>query len=187
LVNELTLGLTPANVRAYEESGWLTAAQRGEPWALEQMYSENQTAIYALCWRLLGRADDAEDATQSTFMQAFRALPRFRGASSPKTWLYRIAVNEATNLLRKRATAPAMLEGDAPVQDGAPSITEQVVVKGAMSRLKPDHRVVLALRFWEELSYEEIATVLGVPLPTVKMRLKRAKEAFRRAYEGGRP
>jgi len=58
------------------------------------------------------------------------------------------------------------------------------MVRGAMARQKPDHRVVLALRFWEELSYEEIAAVLGLPLPTVKMRLKRAKEAFRKAYEG---
>jgi RNA polymerase sigma-70 factor (ECF subfamily) len=184
VVNELTLELAPSNVRAYDDRGWLAAAQRGEPWALERMYEENHAAVYALCHRLLGRSDDAEDATQSTFVQAFRALPRFRGAASPKTWLYRIAVNEATNLLRKRAKAPAPLEGDAPVGDGAPRVTEHVMVRGAMARLKPDHRVVLALRFWEELSYEEIAAVLGLPLPTVKMRLKRAKEAFRKAYEG---
>ena len=65
-----------------EAPGWLAAARHGEPWALEQFYDCYQPAIYALCHRLLGRAEDAEDATQATFVRAFRQLGGFRGDCS---------------------------------------------------------------------------------------------------------
>ncbi|HZP83358.1 MAG TPA: sigma-70 family RNA polymerase sigma factor [Chthonomonadaceae bacterium] len=168
------------------EQHWLPAARRGERWALEQLYHAYQAQIYSFCYRLLRCADDAEDATQTTFTSAFRALPDFRGDSSLKTWLYRIAVNEATASLRRRRRVGAPIDEEAPVPDGAGSVVERIAVREAMARMKPEQRVVLGLRYWEAMSYAEIAEVLNLSLPKVKMRLHRAREAFRKQYEAER-
>jgi RNA polymerase sigma-70 factor (ECF subfamily) len=173
----------PCRAEVLEEQGWLTAARRGEPWALEQLYQSYQAQVYALCYRLLGSAHDAEDAAQTTFVRAFSALPRFRGDSSPRTWLYRIATNEALGLLRRRREAPELLEEEAVTADGAAAVVERLAVQAALARLTPDHRAILVLRLWEDLSYLEIAAVLGISLPAVKMRLSRARDEFRKYYE----
>src|ERR1044071_8425971 len=85
-----------------DEGTWLPAARRGERWALEIFYHAYSAPVRTLCYRLLGRIDDAEDAMQAAFVRAFRALPAFRGDCPLKAWLYRIAVNEAILMLRKR-------------------------------------------------------------------------------------
>jgi RNA polymerase sigma-70 factor (ECF subfamily) len=147
---------------------------------LEHLFQNHHSAIYALCRRLLGSADDAQDATQAAFVHAFRELHRFRGDCSLRTWLYRIAVNEATGQLRRRAR---VRDAD-PDEDRQPAgLDEQIAVRLALERVKPAHRTVLVLRFWEGLSYEEIGEVLRISLPAVKMRLFRAREEFRRFYE----
>src|SRR5437868_6554778 len=99
-----------AKAAAPDEESWLAAARMGESRALEQFYHCYQTVVYSLCYRLLGRAEDAQDATQAAFIRAFREVPRFRGDSSVRTWLYRIAVNEALGILRKRRDTAAMPE-----------------------------------------------------------------------------
>jgi RNA polymerase sigma-70 factor, ECF subfamily len=169
-----------------EERSWLPSARRGEAWALERFYVCYQPQVYALCHRLLGRTEDAEDATQATFVKAFRAIETFRGESAAKTWLYRIAVNEALTLLRRRGRTGEPLDEELSTADDATPATERVAIDDALRRLKPEHRTALILRFWEELSYEEIAGILNVPLSTVKMRLSRAKAEFRKHY-GGEP
>ena len=174
--------------KAVNEEQWLDAARRGQDWALEQFFQCYQPAVYALCHRLLGRAEDAEDATQAAFVRAFVALPKFRGNSQVKTWLYRIAVNEALGLLRKRGDAPVELDETFPASSPGQeydNVQEHLAVQRALWALKPEHRAILTLRFWEELSYEEIALVLNARLPTVKMRLARAREQFQKCYEVG--
>ncbi len=183
-VEEVIVGIPP-RMDTLEERVWLPAARRGERWALEHFYAHHQPRLYALCYRLLGREEDAQDAMQAAFVQAFRALPGFRGDSAARTWLFRIAVNQAMTILRRRGAAPLPMEFDMPVPDGAPAVTERLAVRAAMARLSPEHRAVLTLRYWESLAYDEIATVLGLPMPTVKMRLKRARDAFRRHYDAG--
>jgi RNA polymerase sigma-70 factor, ECF subfamily len=173
----------PPRAEAPDEPGWLNAARRGEPWALEQLYQSHQPQIYALCFRLLERAEDAEDAVQSTFIRAFRALPRFRGDSTARTWLYRIATNESLGILRRRRDPTPVADRAASSPDGTAQVVERLAVRAALARLTPDHRAILALRLWEELSYTEIATVLGISLPAVKMRLNRARAEFRKYYE----
>jgi RNA polymerase sigma-70 factor (ECF subfamily) len=162
---------------------WLPAARRGEAWALERLYHCHQTQVYALCHRLLERAEDAEDAVQATFVHAFRALPRFRGDSTLRTWLFRIATNEALGLLRRRRPEATTVDEAPAGPDTAGAVVERLAVRTALARLTPDHRAILVLRLWEELSYEEIAAVLGISMPAVKMRLNRARAEFRRYYE----
>ena len=169
-----------------EEPYWLAAAQNGEPQALERLFQTYHGPVYALCYRMLSRADDAEDATQSTFVGAFRALAQFRGRSTLKTWLYRIAVNESLNLLRQRRGAPAMLPDDATSTDTAPDIVEKQAVQLVLQRMRLEQRLPLILFYWEELSCEEIAGVLNISVSAAKMRLKRAREEFQRQYVGER-
>lgn len=173
----------PARGEIEDEKRWLAAARLGEAWALERFYHQHQSRVYGLCMRLLGRCEDAEDAMQATFVRAFRELPRFRGDSSARTWLYRIAVNEALGMLRRRRDLAPPDEQVPGTADTGLSATERIAVQVALARLKPDHRAVLVLRFWEELSYEEVAEVLGLSLSAVKMRVKRARDAFRKCYE----
>ncbi len=175
------------------EAALIAAARGGEQAAFGQIYETHYRDVYRLCRRIVGGDADAEDALQATFVKAFTALARFRGECALRTWLYRIAVNEATTLLRQRAAfpvAPIGADEDAAVGglragggDDAASIAERLAVRGLMETLRPDHRAILALRFWEELSYEEIAHVLNLSLPAMKMRLRRAKAEFRDLWE----
>ena len=87
------------------EHEWLSAARNGERWALEQLYRSHNAPIYALCYRILGRSEDAEDAMQAAFVHAFRELPRFRGDCAARTWLYRIASNKWRRLTRSESAA----------------------------------------------------------------------------------
>jgi RNA polymerase sigma-70 factor (ECF subfamily) len=179
----LTARTYPGTERA-AEAQWLHAARNGERWALEQFYQRHYSQIYALCYRILGRSEDAEDAMQAAFVHAFRELPGFRGDSMARTWLYRIATNEAINSLRKRRRSVNETEADLAVStpDAAPAVQRRLAVHSALSRLRPDHNVILVLRYWEDLSYEEICSVLNLSMPTVKMRLSRARAEFRRHY-----
>jgi RNA polymerase sigma-70 factor (ECF subfamily) len=166
---------------------YLALAKTGDENALAQFYAEYKEPVWRLCRRLLRREADAEDVLQTTFVKAFSALPQFRGDASLKTWLFRIAVNEAISLLRRRDSSCLSTNDEELGEYPAPDVmsdTERVAVRTLVLSLKPDFRTVLVLRYWEELSYEEIASVLSLPLPSVKMRLHRAKEAFRDLYTG---
>jgi len=179
-----------ALIQRREASGqppWFMAAKQGETWALEQFYYSYRPMVYTLCYRLLSNLDDAEDATQTTFMCAIRGLKRFRGDSSIRTWIYRIAVNEATALLRCRRKRPLQLDPEnepANIAAGTfPGNTENLVIQSALARVSADHRAILVLRFWEEMSYEDISQALRISLSATRMRIRRAKLEFRKYYQ----
>ncbi len=162
-----------------EQPAYLPLARTGNADALALLYADYREPVWRLCRRLLLSEADAQDVLQTTFVKAFAGLPGFRGDASVKTWLLRIAVNEANTILRRREAVPITEETPEPTTVGD---AERVAVRSLVDALKPEFRTVIVLRFWEELSYEEIATVLNLPLPGVKMRLHRAKEAFRKMY-----
>jgi RNA polymerase sigma-70 factor (ECF subfamily) len=173
----------PERVDAEEERAWLAAARAGEPWALERFFRANAAQVHALCSRMLGRQDDAEDAVQAAFVRAFHALARFRGDSSLRTWIYRIAVNECISVLRRRReTGPIPESVATESESGAVVVRESVAT--ALGCLGPDQRAILVLRYWEEMDCEEIAQVLGISLSAVKMRLHRARAEFKKRYDG---
>src|SRR5258708_7888185 len=91
-----------AATKVIPAEAWLGEARRGEAGALELFYRESHQRVYGLCYRILACEDDAEDAMQAAFVKAFRGLRGFHGRSSVQTWLYRIAVNEALQMLRRR-------------------------------------------------------------------------------------
>jgi RNA polymerase sigma-70 factor (ECF subfamily) len=155
-------------------------ARQGEAAAFEELYARYRDQVYGLCLNLMGDRDDAQDLLQETFLRAYRALPRFRGASRFGTWLFRIAVNACNDAMRKRRQAADPVLTPASPDGGAEATVARV--RDALCCLQAKHRVVLALRYNRSLSYQEIAEVLGWSLPRVRVTIHRAKHAFREAY-----
>jgi RNA polymerase sigma-70 factor (ECF subfamily) len=157
----------------------------GEAGALEEAYRRHGTGVYRLCLRILGRAPDAEDATQEIFLKLLERASSFDGRSRLTTWIHRIAVNHCLNHLEKeRLRDSASLARDedlagAPADSPFERLTRAEAgerLQRLLLRLSPEHRVAIVLREIEELSYEEIAQTLEVPVGTVMSRLARARE-----------
>ncbi len=182
---------------------WLVEGLRnGAEDAYEALISEYQQPVYSLVSRLLSNPADAGDVVQEVFLKVFRKIGAFRGASSLRTWIYRIAVNEAYNHRRwfgRHRRQEVGLEGEEEggmsysqtLSDPGPSPfdcvstqEEQELVEAALARLNPSFRAVVVLRDIEELSYEEIAEILHLALGTVKSRILRGREALRKELAG---
>jgi len=168
------------------------AAAKGNTLAFEELVRLHEKKVYALTLRMCGNSEDAADAAQEAFLSAWRGLPSFRGESGFSTWLYRLTSNAAVDHLRKtrRQRTEASLDDAAQsqdVRDTAPTPQERAesgdlreAVRWGLGELSDEHRRVLMLREYQELSYEEIAGRLNVDLGTVKSRLSRARGALRK-------
>jgi RNA polymerase sigma-70 factor, ECF subfamily len=167
----------------------LAAARRHDASAQTQIIEATQQSVYSLCVALCG--NEAEDLTQETFLRAFAALPRFdsNGSATFRTWLLVIARRACRDHARTRNRKPVVLDGDADAAsdalgpaDALHQAQQAALVRVAVATLDEDHRVVIALRQWESLSYEEIAEIENVPVGTVRSRLARAKEQLRKNF-----
>lgn len=168
------------------------AAAEGDQDAFAQLVALHEKRVYALAVRMTGSREDAADVAQEAFLAAWRGLPSFRGEAGFATWLYRLTANAAIDQLRRgrRRRGEASLNDEElglDAVDPAPTPQERAeneglreAVRWAMGELSREHRQVLALREFQELSYEEIAGQLGVDLGTVKSRLSRARGALRK-------
>ena len=181
----------------------LRAAQRGDVAAFNTLVVVYQRQLYNVCYRMLGNAEDAADATQDALLSAFRSLKTFQGpADGLKAWLLRIAVNACYDQLRRRQRRPAdSLEalsgthghdpdqdtsmadrladpGPGPEQHSLGSETARVI-QDAIDRLAPEQRMTVVLCDVQGLSYEEAARAMSVELGTVKSRLSRARAQLR--------
>jgi RNA polymerase sigma-70 factor, ECF subfamily len=154
----------------------------GQPDAASGLIDRYQKHLFNVALRMLGNVQDAEDVTQTVFLNAFLKLrtydPRFRFFS----WIYRMTVNESLNMIKRRKPT-VTLDDDLDIQ--APGVApdraaeaEDWVGKALMS-LKPDDRAVVVLSHFVSFSYQEIADVLEVPVRTVKSRLFTARERLR--------
>lgn len=178
------------------EAGLLEQCRAGDAQAFARLVSLYQGMVFSLGARLLGDPEEARDLAQDVFLQVYRTLPRFRGQSSLKTWIYRIVVNQAHN--RQRFWRRRRRDRSLPLEELQPAETAQLVVSEggspyetlkrrerqarvqlALLQLSFEHRAVLLLREMEEMSCEEIAAALELPEGTVKSRLARARDALR--------
>ncbi len=165
-------------------------AQRGDARAFGRLVAETQDGVYNLAYRVLGQAQEAQDAAQDALVRAWRALPQFRGESKFATWLYRITVNTCLNRQRslrpqlQQVDADDVIDGladpDADPQANALSREQNAAIWAAVERLPEKYRLVLTLFYQQELSYQEIAELLSLPLGTVKAHLNRARQALAR-------
>ena len=157
----------------------------GQGDAASGLVDRYQKRLFNVALRMLDNVQDAEDVTQTAFLNAFLKLrtynPRYRFFS----WIYRIAVNESLNTLKRRKPAVSLTEdlelrapGTAP--DRAAEDADQV--GRALMSLKPDDRAVMVLKHFASFSYQEIAEVLGIPVRTVKSRLFTARERLRLTF-----
>jgi RNA polymerase sigma-70 factor (ECF subfamily) len=148
--------------------------------AQQELYEACHQDVYGLMVRMVGR-QDAADVTQQVFMQVFRKIDQFQGQSKFKTWLYRLAVNESLQHLRKNKRKQQVLAHD-PV-DERPSLARQReakdVLEAALERLEPLLRSIFLLKESQGLSYREIAEATDIPEGTVGSRLNRARRQLR--------
>ncbi|HXV28533.1 MAG TPA: sigma-70 family RNA polymerase sigma factor [bacterium] len=175
-------------------------AKTGDKSAFGKLVDRYYEMVYAVAFGVLHHREAAKDAAQEVFLKAYRELIRFEGKSKFKTWLYRVAVNTALDEVRKRkpvqsldATDKASEEDVPPViiPDRAPGPRDRAaqrelrqLLDEAIEQLSPDHRAVLVLREWQELSYEEIAETLGIEMGTVMSRIHYARKRLGEILEG---
>ena len=168
-------------------AGVVSIAVRRADERFHDLYARHAAQIGRYLAGMVGESD-AEDLAQETFIKAYRALDDLPADANAQAWLYRIAHNTAIDRIRRRRLVSWLPLVGEIFHATTPDIAEAVVtrdrVKAALAKLTPEQRGALLLREVGGLSYEEIAAALGVSLGTVKMRLLRARDAFRAAYGG---
>ena len=185
-----------------EDLRLVEALRAGEAAAYEELLTRFQQPVYSLAVRLLDDPSESADVVQEVFLKVFRNIAAFRGQSSLKTWIYRITVNEAHNARRwffrhrrreveldsepeeSRNWKDLIPDGSSSPFDVAFEREQHVMIEAALEKLSPIFRDAVVLRDITDMSYEEIAEVLGVSLGTVKSRILRGREALRAELAG---
>lgn len=194
---------TSVDARAGAETQFIERLRAGEAAAFNRLVEERSGDVYALLYRLTEDAEEARDLTQETFLRAFQSISRFRGEADLRTWLYRIALNQARNRWRwwRRRRREATMSLDAEDGDGlsigsrlrdvthadpeqeALRRERETVLRAALRSLGRSYREAVILRDIEGLSYEEVAATLSISIGTVKSRLARGRAELRRKLE----
>jgi RNA polymerase sigma-70 factor, ECF subfamily len=189
------------------EAVLITRLMAGEIAAFDELVVQYQSLVYALSFRILGDMEDARDATQETFLKVYRHFSHFRREASLKTWICRIAINQARTTERwwRRRHRSEITSLDAPIRlngkddqaladhltspyktPEAIALTRErgQIIERALGGLKKDFRIAVILRDIEGLAYDEIAYVTGVSIGTVKSRIARGREMLREIVQG---
>jgi RNA polymerase sigma-70 factor (ECF subfamily) len=175
---------------------WVRAAAEGDQIAFGQLVEHYQRAVFNLTYRMLGDAQEAEDASQEAFLRAYANLARYDSERSFKTWLLSIASNHCIDLLRKRRLIwlsidedegldpyPALVSPEPTPEDTYVAGERSAEIQTLMAQLPPDYRAVVVLRYWYDMSYTEIAESMGTTESAIKSRLFRARQALARLME----
>lgn len=181
-----------------EEARIVRGLRAGIESAYQELIDRYEQPIFNMVYRLLGNQTDACDVVQEVFLKVFRSVHSFREQSSLRTWIYRIAVNEAHNHRRwfaRHCRHEVPLEKDRPDQDYSIELAQdpgrspydqaldsetRAIVERALTKINPLFRTAVVLRDIQNMSYEEIADILQISLGTVKSRILRGREALRR-------
>jgi RNA polymerase sigma-70 factor (ECF subfamily) len=177
------------------EAALIQRCAAGDENAFAEVVAEHQRMVVQLALNLLGDRDEALDLSQDVFIRVFRTIGQFRGQSALRTWIYRIAVNQARNRHRfwrrrrrsDQVSLDAHVEAHGDFQCGAEVGPDRILaqkelaarLQGALDALPFDQRTAIVLREVDGLSYDEIAFSLGVAVGTVKSRLTRARQSLR--------
>ena len=164
-------------------------AQAGDRTAMAELIVDQHSYVYSIALSLMKRPEDAADLTQDAFLRLFGAIGSYRGETKFTTWLYRLVKNLGIDTLRRRGRwkEAAFDDGEIDVRDDDPLVDPSriadrretaVRVRAALDELPTAYRLALTLYYFRELKYEEIATVLDLPLNTVKAHIRRGKLAL---------
>jgi RNA polymerase sigma-70 factor (ECF subfamily) len=179
-----------ANVSDADE-GLIARFLAGDRSAFDTLFLKYQDYVYNIVYGITGKAEEARDITQDVFLQVHRALPSFRRGSRFATWLYRIAANRAVDAARSQRRwrwlpLGETLKGEKSPQESPERAAERQsdhdTVQKVLMNLPVQHREILVLRYFQELSIEEIAEVLGCSEQAAKVRLHRARLHFKEKY-----
>jgi len=191
--------------RPAAEEQFIERLRRGDAAAFEQLVNERSGEIYGLLYRLTENSEEARDLTQETFLRAFQSIGHFRGDADLKTWIYRIAINQARNRWRwwRRRRRDSTVSIDSTDVDGRPTLVTTLKANGssdpeqatlahereralrtALGSVRRIYREAVVLRDIEGFSYEDIAATLEISIGTVKSRLARGRQELRRKLEG---
>ena len=164
----------------------IARCRQGESSAFTVLIGRYERPIYNAAYRVLGNTDDAADVTQVVFLRIAERLDDYDARFKFFSWIYRIALNEALNLLRRQGREePLGEEDDLPAGNHsdpewrAEEAQRSVLIQGALMKLKPEDRMLLVLRHYSECSYREIGEALGLDEKTVKSRLFEARQRMR--------
>lgn len=161
---------------------------------LGRLYEEHSQAIYYLTLRFLGDPQKAEDATHDVFLKAFRRLDQFRAEASIRTWLYRIAINHCQNLCQSWQNRHIQANSDDAIWETSAAKTDSPLrvletkelgqrIQRTLEALPEEYRLMLLLVADQELSYDEVATLVGQSTDAVRGKLHRARKAFAAHFE----
>jgi RNA polymerase sigma-70 factor (ECF subfamily) len=174
------------------EATWLEQALQGDAQAFTCLVETYQRPVYNLCYRMLGNAEDAEDAAQETFLRAYKSMRRYDRSRPFSTWLLSIAAHHCIDQLRRRRFQVVSVE-DLPVPDipdPAPGLEktlgrkeEQRRIRALLETLEPLDRAAVVMYYWYDYSYDEIAQALSLTLSAVKSRLHRARRAMAEGWQ----
>ncbi|MDD5455234.1 MAG: sigma-70 family RNA polymerase sigma factor [Candidatus Ratteibacteria bacterium] len=199
-------GETDKQGRLFDNDTVLVKAfQAGDKNAFDKLILGYMNKVFNLCYRFLGNYEEANDSAQETFIKVYRSLNKFQSQSSFSTWLYRIAVNTCKNRLKsaeyKSSRETIRIDEPKNLDDGktySVEIADQslspvafldrkessAIIQSAIDSLSQEHKEVVVLRDIEGLSYEQIASITGDNLGTVKSKLARAREKLARKLKG---
>jgi RNA polymerase sigma-70 factor (ECF subfamily) len=168
-----------------QEDSWVSESQRGNAQAFNRLVLKWEKPIYNLALRMLRDREEAAEASQEIFLLAFKGIRRFRRDSRFSTWLYRIALNHCSTRIKQRPPGiHVSIDGESAVSRAVGKIAviqsqpgdvlrseQRDRVLGALSLLMPEQQAVIELKFFQEMTFEEIAQILDIPISTIKSRL----------------
>lgn len=159
------------------ELHWVARLRAGDEEAMSAIVARHRRRIIRVAANALRDAHEAEDVAQDAFLKAFREIHRLRDDRAFASYLYKICVRLCMDRLRSRRSEPA--QTDIVQQSEGPNVETRILVERLLLQLSPNLRMTLVLREIEQLSYEEVAESMGVPVGTVRSRLHAARERFR--------
>ena len=195
---------TPVGARQTAEALFIEKLKQRDSAAFNSLVAERSGEIYGLLYRMTENPEEARDLTQETFLRAFQSISSFRGDADLRTWIYRIAINQARNRWRwwkrrrrdstvsldstdgqrKVPLAAILAEESSNPEEDALAHERQRALRKALRSLGSVYRETVILRDIEGFSYEEIAATLEISVGTVKSRLARGRQELRRRLEG---
>ncbi len=170
------------------EKNLIDRCRAGERDAQRHLFEQTSPRVYRLLLRMTGNPDDAADLTQETYVKGFQRLAQFNGRCTAGTWFFRIAVNEALQLRRRRKLGVSKLRALAlsqPTASEGPEADLLLDLEAALAELTPHDRALLLLRYQEELDYRGIAEILECVEGAVASRLNRARQRLRAVLRKG--
>jgi len=168
----------------HEEADLIAKALAGDADAYGELVERYKKAIYYHCFAMLRDEDAAEDIAQETFISAYYSLKQYKQQYKLSTWLFRISTNKCLNYLKRQGrTLPSDEKLIAAIASNQPSPDAEALnteLRGAVLALKPKYQAAISLYYWQGLDYAAVAAAMDAPVNSVRVWLKRAKEALRK-------